>query len=640
MASARQVWTALCLSTAVMAWTAQPAFAQRQGGAVQQRQNPQPNGDAQPSLALEAHVRGVRDDAMQSRALAIEVLDLKVRIRGSIAETEMTATFKNASNDVLEGDFHFDMPRGSVVTGYALDVGGTMIDGVLAGRDQAREAYQRRVVQRIDPGLAEVGWSDRFSTRIFPIPAQGSRTIRLVMTSPIDPATGYVLPMRPTGRIGRLTMAIQSDDGTPPQARLPGGISGQWQAGRLRVDQWDARLSGDLVLPQVARSTPAQLSRHANGQLFFDIEDSAPRQPVGAGARPRVHILWDRSVSRSDDHLADERALVLEWVRRNNADVAGLTLFDSGGVQTMAVANAAALERQLSAVHYGGGTSFAALNGIGGGTGDICLLVSDGRSTIDSRVDFAPGCRVFAIASDREVDRGWLGDLAQRTGGAFVELGSVAREQALDMLSPAARDVGVLVDARGAPVNAVRLPSADGKFRFVGPVPEQGGLRLMHAGAVARDYALNRDAAVSFSGPGAIWASRRIAANGDEMTTAERVDLSRRYSVASPLVSFIVLEMPNDYVEANIPPPASYPKPLMEQFTQLRASADAATAQRQQQRLASVEQLWRQQVEWWNQQFDPNAKNPAEAPPEPSPVQRQERGNRGQNNSGRAAPIR
>ena len=152
----------------------------------QEREQAQPA----PTLVLTGNVRGVRSDATTSRQLAIEVLDVQVRIRGSIAETRMTATFRNGSNDVLEGDFAFDMPAGSVITGYALDVGPDLIDGVLAGRDRAREAFQRRVVQRIDPGLAEVTWSDRFSTRIFPIPAQGSRTIRLVMTSPLDPGGG------------------------------------------------------------------------------------------------------------------------------------------------------------------------------------------------------------------------------------------------------------------------------------------------------------------------------------------------------------------------------------------------------------------------------------------------------------------
>ena len=45
----------------------------------------------------------------------------------------------------LEGDFTLEMPAGSVVTGYALDIGGQMVDGVLVDQRQARIAYEARV---------------------------------------------------------------------------------------------------------------------------------------------------------------------------------------------------------------------------------------------------------------------------------------------------------------------------------------------------------------------------------------------------------------------------------------------------------------------------------------------------------------
>ena len=48
---------------------------------------------------------------------------MRVRIRGSIAETTITARFANPGSDNLEGDFTLAMPAGSVVTGYALDIG-------------------------------------------------------------------------------------------------------------------------------------------------------------------------------------------------------------------------------------------------------------------------------------------------------------------------------------------------------------------------------------------------------------------------------------------------------------------------------------------------------------------------------------
>ncbi|MFM6854355.1 MAG: VIT domain-containing protein, partial [Sphingopyxis sp.] len=585
--------------------------------------NPAPQAPANapatqaPTLALSGHVRGVRSDAMASQDLAIEVLDLKVRIRGGVAETTMTATFRNTGQQQLEGDFLFDMPAGSVITGYALDVGANMIDGVLAGRDQAREAYQRRVVQRVDPGLAEVSWSDRFSTRIFPIPAAGSRTIRLVMASPLDPVAGYILPMRPSGRVGRLTMVVDSDAATPPTTQLPSGVHGGWAGGRLSVDQWNVPMAGQLRLNPAARANGMMVSRHASGDAFFDIEDALPAQGSnrangGAdGAAAPVHVLWDRSVSRADDDREGEIALLRAWMLASGARPSALTLFDSGGAETVAVQSIDDLVRRLRAVRYNGGTSFSVLSDVQVAAGAQCVLISDGRATVDGRAGFALPCRTNSIASGREVDRGWLADVAARSGGAMVELGSSTTAQAVAALSAGGATIGQVVDATGRVIDAVRLAAGPGRFRLIGPMPDHGSVSLRMAdGRVWRVFSAADATASAFSGAGALWAARRISAQSNDARTADLVAMARRYSVASPLASFIVLENPADYVEANIPPPTSYPKALADEFTRLRAVANTQLAAAQARRLQDVTALWDQQRAWWNTPFNPDAKSP------------------------------
>ena len=572
----------------------------------------------EPSLVLTGNLRGVRSDATTGRYLSIEVLDVDVRIRGSVAETRMTATFRNDTDDVLEGDFRFDMPAGSVITGYALDVGPDLIEGVIAGRDRAREAYQRRVVQRIDPGLAEVTWNDRFSTRIFPIPARGSRTIRLVMTSPIDSATGYVLPMRPAGPVGRLTLAIEADDGTPPQFELPDGVRGRWQGGRFTLDSWDARIGGQLVL---APPAPQGLvvSRHANGESFFELTVPRDAAPAARAVDRPLHIFWDRSISRVDDRLEQEIDLLAALLRRQR-DGAMLTLFDSGAAETLRVADEAGLRRAIAGVRYGGATSFAAIDEVAVADGALCLLVSDGRATIDARTGFAPPCPVVAVASDREVDRGWLGALADRSGGAFIELGRTSLDAALAAVAAAAQGGGGrLVDDAGGRVDAISLPGADGGRTLIGPMPERGGLRWIANGRETRFARPSPDAPL-FSGAGALWASRRIAAEASDLPTGELVGLSRRYSVASPLASFIVLEQPADYVEADIPPPATYPKALRDAYAAIRAEADRRIADQQERRLGEVAAQWDDTRAWWSTKYDAQARRPRGAIDRPVPV--------------------
>jgi len=115
----------------------------------------------------------------KSQPLGISKIDIRVRILGYIAETTTTMTFTNPHDRVLQGDLYFPLPEGATVSGYALDIGGRMIDGVAVEKDKGREVFEKIVRESIDPGLIEWTRGNNFKTRVFPIPAQGSRTIRL-----------------------------------------------------------------------------------------------------------------------------------------------------------------------------------------------------------------------------------------------------------------------------------------------------------------------------------------------------------------------------------------------------------------------------------------------------------------------------
>ncbi|HEX8256234.1 MAG TPA: VIT domain-containing protein, partial [Allosphingosinicella sp.] len=186
------------------------------------RAAPEPAGNP----ALTARVNGVNSAAATSRALRIERLELDVKLHGSIAQTIVTAQFANPGSETLEGNFMLALPAGSVVTGYALDVRGAMADGVLVDQRQGRLAYEARVRAGIDPGLAEVSRDNVFSTRIFPIPPRGGRTIRLRFATPLDPEDGYVLPLRSGDAVGQVALSIEASGiAAAPRLRLPAGLS-------------------------------------------------------------------------------------------------------------------------------------------------------------------------------------------------------------------------------------------------------------------------------------------------------------------------------------------------------------------------------------------------------------------------------
>ncbi len=557
---------------------------------------------AKPNPVLMARANGVNDASASSKALTIETMDMRVNLRGRTAETTLTLRFANPSSQTLEGEFALDMPLGSVVTGYALDIGGAMVDGVLVPPYQARQAYEQRVERRVDPGIVEVTYGSRFSTRVFPIFPRQGRTIRLNFVTPLDPETGYVLPFGASVSVGTLKLNIASSgDTVPPTLQLPRGITGKWGAEGLAFEGKDIQLGGALKI-QPATAPVVTVSTHPGEGRFFDIIDRANAPSAKAASAGTVAILWDRSRSRLDGDHAKEIELLTRYLDGAGSSNMRLILFDSSGIEGSTHANAASLRTALGAVQYGGATSFSTLTNAAIGKADTCLLVSDGLATLDRRDAFDPACRLFAIASSRDADRGFLGGRARRSGGDLIDLASTTIDAALTRMNRASPTVVSVTDDDGRRIDVATLDGGVNGWRIIGEAPDRGDVIITIAGSgkanATRRYTMPSTAPV-FGGTGALWASHEIGANAADRKPEELLKLARRYSVASPLASFIVLETPQDYAQAQIEPPATYPKAQRAAYDNMRAAAATALAGRTKNQSAMVTRLFEAKRNWW-----------------------------------------
>lgn len=568
-----------------------------------------------PSPGLVARVQGIDSEAAKAK-LAIERLDIRVRIHGTIAETEVTARFANPGRDMLEGDFTLAMPAGSVVTGYALDIEGQMVDGVLVDQRQGRMAYEARVRQRIDPGLGEVGRDNLFRTRVFPIMPGSGRTIRLRFASPLDPRAGYVLPIRDAAAIDNFSLEVEAVGvARRPTVSLPGAPAGRWTAAdgghRFASAGRNVRLGGAIEIAPVDPAGALLTSRHPNGERFFQIADAAPAQRGVAAAPVRsVTVLWDRSLSRADDNLREEIAILRQYLDEVRPQAIDLILFDSSGVERVRVANAQAAVRRLETVRYRGATSYAVLAGERLAS-DACLLFSDGLVTIDRREGFRPDCPLFVLSSAEDADRAWLGVLARSAGGEAYDL--TVRE-AGEVLIRMVRRVPRVIDVRttgGARVDYRLLDGGEYGWRLVGRLPATGDIimRLAGLGAepVERIYTAPAGPPPASAGAGALWAAERVAveAASDERDREALIALSRRYSVASSDVSFIVLETGRDYAMAKFEPPANLPPRLIDEYRQVREQMKRDETQARSGHLERVLAGWNELKQWWARRFDP-----------------------------------
>ena len=565
---------------------------------------------------LKALVRGVDDEESRSADLRIETMDVAVRLHGGIAETVVTASFRNDGQHNLEGRFTLQMPQSSIVTGYALDVDGRMIEGVLLDQLEARRAYEAQVRENIDPGLGEVSRDFQFSTRIYPVSPGSSRTVRVRFVTALAPGQGYELPLDGGAAIGRLSISVTAGGGRLPDVRLPGSPQMRWarQGDGDRV-AWHvdrAALEGNLSIAPAAGAGPIAVGAGPDGERFFEIADLSPALE-GEARRPRsVAVLWDRSLSRADDKLSEEIGLLRAWLEAVRPASIELILFDSSGVERGKLSDAASVAGRLADVRYSGASSYAPL-AAQEIRADSCLLFTDGLVTIDRRAVLAPSCPLTALSSAADSDRPALAALAGASGAEAFYLTGSNRADILQRLGSRGARVVQVRSTSGAAIDAVRLDSPLGGWRLVGPMPRSGGVVVTLSGLAAgrseRVYSAPQTEA-GWSGAAALWASDRLAvrsAAGQEKRDS-LVAFARRYSVAGPDISFLVLETAEDYARSKIEPPANFPADQIAEYRKLVAEAAEEEAEERRDRLATLVQSWEAQKKWWNSRFEPNAK--------------------------------
>src|SRR5262249_7271491 len=258
-----------------------------------------------------------------------------------------------------------------------------------------------------------------------------------------------------------------------------------------------------------------------------------------------LHIFWDRSVSRTDDNLKAEAKLAADLASARKLRTVKVTLFDSGAVETRDIA-VDRLADELGEVRYRGGTSYATLMSTTVAPGTDCLMVSDGRVSIDDRRSFTLPCRIFTLSSGPESDRAWLSEISGRSSGMSIDLGSVKPAAALAQLQKPEGGVMSVTNMSGERIDTARIASDARKLHIVGPMPDTGSVLVWVAGErTPRTFSPSAGGVPVFAGPGAIWARHRLGVVASDWAPEDLARMARRYNVATPQASFVVLESPN-----------------------------------------------------------------------------------------------
>ena len=563
---------------------------------------------AQNNPTLSEAERGIRRDDGPAVHLRIDALDVRAHLVGRIADVSVEMLIGSDDADGHEANLSLTLPADAVVTGYALDVGGRMIPGQLLEAPKARNVYEDEVRAGIDPGLAEVV-GNRFTTRIFPVDAAHPRRFRLTFVAALDPAVGLVLPFARDAAIGRVTVAVDADGyATAPSVRFAGQPldltrSGESWRGEAMLGR--AVMREGLTITGGAVAAPMVVTHRPGGQAFFAIADGAPGEPETPARGGRLRVYWDRSLSHRAARTDLEADMLVRLAERTAPTAIDLITFASDRPQVTTVANAAALRAALARVTYRGGTSLAKLDALALPAATRCVLVSDGEVTIDRGAAFVPDCRLAALTAAPSANGARLARLTQRTGGAVVRLAAGGEDKALANLSAGEATPVSVRDAAGRRIDARAMPAGPGQWLLVGPMPAAGGVVVRLGRGGERRYNAGA-ASIAAEGPAALWAAARVADLADDPAQhAAMADTARRYQVAGPGMSFLVLERPDQYLRADLTPPDGFSKEWLAQYGKAKQDQDNARRDARQARLDFVVGQWRDRRAWWATRFVP-----------------------------------
>jgi hypothetical protein len=596
-------------------------------------------------------------DTPDARPVPIAKAHLHAVVNGPLSQTTLTLTFRNDEDRVLEGELTFPLPEGATVSGYGLDVDGVIVDGVPVEKQQARVSFEKEVRKGIDPGLIEHVSGNNFRTRVYPIPARGTRTVRVQYVSELAPRDDGGETFAPIGWGGKLPecgvrVEVVGAPAAPALRGAPGGARFDWAEDRF-VAEWtanDAALDGFSVTmpaaparrtlverrPHMLRTAEDVERQNAGGaprpdEHYFLLQDApVPPPPSAPVNHPgRIGVLWDASLSREKADTARELRLLAGLLGRlgpvrvdvivfRNTPDAPVSFDLRGGDATLVLDH-------LRNVTYDGGTNLATVQALADATDgrparSYFLLFTDGVSNLGPDATPRAEVPVYALSGAATANHAALRHLARESSGAYFNLAASASGD--DAAVAAAADAQVIARIGREPFALVGAEFDEKQVADLLPRPgEPLRGRLLASGRLlapeatvklnygygkrvthSATFTLRQADAVETGLVPRFWAQQRVA---DLSVFADRhaeelLRLGREFVMVTPSTSLLVLETAEQYVEHRIVPPKSRPE-IYAQFIEQIEHRRAEVARTHEERVQRAVAMWDERVKWWEQ---------------------------------------
>jgi len=402
------------------------------------------------------------------------LVDLKVdiAIAGFLCQTSVTMVFRNPTDNETEGELVFPMSDGAVMCGYAVDISGVLVDGVVVEKEKARVTFEAeaRKVEKPAVSIAEHVVGNVFKSRISPLPKKATRTIRIDYVEQLnvnfmESKGTYSLPLFFSHPLERYDVQIQVDVakntasnefGVPmvetdqhKSLPLPESLDVNSYRSSDTLDHTEPmrrryfakfhfenvtiQKGIEIMIPHYSQRVVVEKATDENC-FFFCIADSVERRPEHDNLKEPtslVAILWDASKSREDNKNIDKEFEVIRQLYDVNPKLfTDVVTFRDVPDSAKTFSDVSSLIDYLKHVNYDGGTNLRILNvkklsqhDNGRAPYAFYLLFTDGFNNLGEKdypeVMEAP---VYVFSSADKANHNSLRIWAKKSGGEYFKL--------------------------------------------------------------------------------------------------------------------------------------------------------------------------------------------------------------------------
>lgn len=556
------------------------------------------------------------ETAKDDVAIQLKSVKTQVEIINGLAETTLEMQLYNPNQRQLEGTLEFPLQEGQQITALALDINGEMRDAVPVPKAKGQQVFEAIERRNIDPALLEQTQGNNFKLRVYPIPAQGTRTVRIRYQETLSQnAQGklYRLPLQFANTVSHyeLTILGKGLEAAPQSQQLNfKPKADNTYIAELKNPKFNQFKYIDVSIP--APKNAQIFTQHLNNSDYFYAEIPVVEFTQKRQLPQHIGILWDASLSAQQRDLQSELALLESYFQHvQNADIE-LTLLRQRASTPIRfkVQNGdwRELKKYLQNIVYDGATNLSDWKN--NNTIQEYLLFSDALENYGTQT--APQLkaqqRLYSIQANANLlNHQTLRQLAEKNHGQYLHWSTP--EEFKQAQYNLIHDRSRLLEVQGNGVSDLHIPSyfpENGIVRVFGRytplIGEQAQLQLkLQNGRQVQETRLAFKNASSSQQIAALWAKEKIAELLTQPTLNEQKiqALGQQFNIVTPNTSLIVLENISDYIQYDIQPPTS----LKAEFDQAIQQKKESLQQKQQHALTESIQAYQEHQEWWETDF-------------------------------------